>query len=107
MFKDIATLKYLITTIDDAGYETEAQTTVSYDVFVNKKSVARAEFYSALQSALKPTQIFELRAEEWELTRHLENSKEVYATQLIYNGATYEIIRAFSKNDSMVELTCD
>jgi uncharacterized membrane protein YcgQ (UPF0703/DUF1980 family) len=104
MFKDIANLLYVTSTKDVDGFliETEEKT----EVYVNKKSVTRSEFYTAMQAGMKPSIVFELRVEDFEMTLHMENNKPVYAQKIEYDGFVYEIIRTYSKNDSMIELTC-
>lgn len=104
MFKDVANLIYIIETEDDDGYA--IQSDVKTEVFVSKKSVTRSEFYTAMQSGMKPSVIFELRIEDYELTKHIENGKALFADKVEYEGAIYDIIRTYSKNESMIELTC-
>ncbi len=100
MFKDIAELIYY-TVVD--GVPTEQ----SLEVFVNKKSVYGSEFYTSYQSGINTTCIFELRSEDYELTRTIEEgtNKALYATRIRYEGALYDIVRPYIKN-GMVELTC-
>lgn len=104
MFKDIANLIYTTEMQDEEGYPIQAE--VKTEVFVNKKSVARTEFYIAMQSGMKPSVIFELRTEDYELTKHVVNSKTLFADKVEYDGGQYDIIRTYAKGESMIELTC-
>lgn len=104
MFKDIAKLIYITTTQDDDGFDIESDTVI--EVFVNKKSVTRSEFYTAMQSGIKPSIVFELRTEDWELSRHNIEEKVLYAEKVEYDSGTYDIIRSYEKGESMIELTC-
>ena len=104
MFKDIANLIYTTETEDSDGYAIE--TDVKTEVFVNKKSVTRSEFYTAMQSGMRPSVVFELRIEDYELTKHIVNGKALFADKVEYDEAIYDILRTYSKNESMIELTC-
>lgn len=100
--KDLVELIYITESTDSAGYPTTTE--VKYTVYAERKSVVRSEFYSAMQSALRPKATFLIRAEEWENTRHVVNNTEVYPTKLIFREATYEIIRADGYQKGLVEL---
>jgi hypothetical protein len=104
MFKDIAKLIYATHTQDGNGFDVEAP--VEIDVFVDKKSVTRSEFYAAMKAEKKPSIMFDLRVEDWELSRHIEGSKVLYADKIEYDSGTYNIIRSYEKGGSMIELTC-
>lgn len=104
MFKDIAVLIFTTKVPDDDGFDTESSTKI--EVFVNKKSVTRAEFYTAMQSGIKPENVFEMRIEDWELSRHIDGEKVLYADKVEYDGGTYNIIRSYEKGESIIELTC-
>lgn len=104
MYKDIATLIYITETEDDDGYPIMAEEKT--EVYVNKKSVTRTEFYTAMQSGFRPTALFEVRESDFEVTRHVVNKKPVYADKLEHEGIIYDIIRTYVKENEIMELTC-
>ncbi|MGJ9383233.1 phage head closure protein [Salipaludibacillus sp. CF4.18] len=87
---DLITTTY---TENAMGDSIEAET--SRTVFANKKSIRQSEFYQAAMSDLRPELMFEIRAEEY-----------ADETKLKFNYKTYDIIRAYSKNGEIAELTC-
>lgn len=90
---------------DDDGFPVEQTEEVS--VYVREKSATRTEFYEALRSNITVAEVFEIRQEDWNLTRHLTaNGKIAYADRIRYDGATYDIVRAFKNDKSMIEVTC-
>lgn len=100
VFKDIGSLLHNVLVNGET-------TTVETEVYLNKKSVSGTEFYKAIQSGINPSITFETRTSDFELTRHLEadTNKPLYATQVKYDGAVYDIIRTYEKpntNDIMV-----
>jgi SPP1 family predicted phage head-tail adaptor len=104
MWKDIAKLIYTTITQDADGFDIETKTET--EVCVNVKSVARTEFYSALQSGYKPTIGFEVHSFDFDLTKHMVGNKALYADKVEYEGAIYEIIRTYVKQNEIMELTC-
>lgn len=104
MFNDVGSLIYITHTDDSDGYPIEVEEKT--EVYLNKKSVARQEFYLAMQTGFKPTITFELRIDDYELTKHIVNNKPIYATKIEYDSCIYDIIRTYTKNESMIELTC-
>lgn len=105
MVDEQAVLIYITHGKDEDGFpiETEERT----EVFVREKSATRTEFYESLRSGITASEMFEVRLEDWLLTRHItDNGKAAYATRIEYDGATYDIIRAYKNDRSMVELTC-
>ncbi len=103
MFKDIANLVYVIEKNDSDGFPIKSE--VKTEVFVDKKSIKRSEFYTAMQVGMKPSIAFEIRPEDWELSRHIEKNKVLYAQKIEFDGGTYDIIRTY-EDGSMVELVC-
>ena len=74
--------------------------------YVMEKSAARTEFYEALRSGITVKMILETRQEDWELSAHMVGGKKQYATQIEYDGAVYDIVRAYKTDSSMIEITC-
>lgn len=101
MFNDIAKLIYY-------GVVNNKPVKKEIEVYVNKKSITRQEFYTSYQAGLNPKCIFEVRSIDYELTKQIDEDthKPVYAAQIEYEGGVYEIIRTYEKQNGMVELTC-
>lgn len=74
------------------------------EVFAEKKSVTRTEFYGAYQVGLNPKHIFVVDSLDFELTRKVKDEEEIYAQQIKYNGAVFTIIRSYD-NGIEIELT--
>ena len=90
---------------DADGFPVEQ--TEEVGVYVREKSATRTEFYEALRSNITVAEVFEIRQEDWNLTRHITaNGKAAYADRIRYDGAVYDIIRAFKNDKSMIEVVC-
>lgn len=90
---------------DDEGFPTEK--TTEYPVFVREKSATRAEFYAALNTGITINAVFEMRLEDFNTTAYTtENNKRAYATKIRYDGATYDIVRTYKDDKSMIQLIC-
>jgi len=103
MFNDVAELVYYTDTTDADGFTIATETHI--DVFVNKKSVGRQEKYLAMQSGINATIIFELREEDWELCKHMVNSRSKYADAIRYDGELFNFIKSYT-DKGMTEVTC-
>lgn len=81
----------------------------SIDVYVQEISVTRQEFYAAYQTDINPVIAFEMHKIDYEDTKHIDNDtkRSLYATEIIFNEAKYNISRTFWKKDSdKIELIC-
>jgi SPP1 family predicted phage head-tail adaptor len=104
MNNDVAKLIYTTSTEDDDGFSSgEVETKI--EVFVEKKSITRTEFYSAMQAGMKPQIVFSLRLEDWELSKHEVDGKVKYAEKVEYDGNAYDIIRTYEVGQT-IELIC-
>ena len=99
-----ATLLVVTNTKNENGYP--VQTTEEIPVYVRKKSAVRTEYYEALRSGFTVKMVFEVRQEDFKKSQHTENGKKVYATKIIYDGSTYDIIRTYEPDKAMIELIC-
>lgn len=100
-----AILIYTTNGQDDDGFPVE--TTEEVTVYVREKSATRTEFYEAMRSNIAVSAVFEIRQEDWRKTRHITaNGKVAFADRLRYEGAVYDIVRAFKNDKSMIEVTC-
>jgi len=108
VWKDIITLRtetieqdadgYPTTTCDLAGVDEELFDIYLCDdveVYANKKSVARAEFYHAYAVGIEAKIVFEVRSEDYD-------GQKV----ILHEGKAYEVIRSFQKGEGTVELIC-
>ena len=73
----------------------ESATETTREVFCQVFSVARSEFYAALNVGVRPELVFKLSVRE-------EYEGERLAS---FEGTRYEIIRSYETNDGGVELT--
>lgn len=89
---------------DEDGFAVEKEEKIP--IYVMEKSAARTEFYEALRSGITVKMILETRQEDWELSAHMVGGKKQYATQIEYDGAVYDIVRAYKTDRSMIEITC-
>lgn len=91
-----ATLITIRSETDEDGFPVE--TTSRTDVYVRPKSAVRAEFYDAIRSGFRPTIVFEMRIEDFAPAKD--------ATRVEHDGQTYDIIRTYCPDKSMIELIC-
>lgn len=68
---------------------------VHLEVFCDKKSVGRSEFYSAARSGLSNISIF--------IIHKFEYSEEEYVE---YEGERYKVIKTYDIDEEYIELTC-
>jgi len=93
LWRDTVDLVSITYTENAMGDSIETET--SKTIYANKKSIRQSEFYQAAMTDLRPELMFEVRSEEYD-----------DEPKLIFNNKSYNIIRAFSKNGEIVELTC-
>lgn len=77
-----------------------------FPVFVTERSATRMEFYEALRTGIKISLVLELRIEDWEQSNHIVDGKKAYATKVEYDGGTYDIVRSYRTNLSMIQISC-
>lgn len=105
MFDEEAIFLYVVNDKDEDGFPVEY--TESVKMYVRPKSATRTEFYEALRTGITVSMEFECRIEDWELTKHITaNGKAAYATRVQYDGATYDIIRTYRNDKSMISVIC-
>lgn len=91
-----AVLITVTNTTDADGFPVE--TTARQTVYVRVKSATRAEFYEALRSGVRVSMMFDVRVEDFE--------RAGGATRIEYAGKTYDIVRTYQADKSMIELVC-
>ncbi len=92
-FSDRITLRTITQGQDADGYPTSSNSDT--DVWANKKSTTRAEFYSANANGIDASVAFEVHVEDY------NNQKDI-----LYNSKAYKVIRAYQKGEGIVELNC-
>jgi len=92
-WKDKAVLIREEKTVNDNGYK-DINTT-RREVFVNKKSATRSEFYTAKQAGDKIALTLEVRGADY--------NGETLAE---YEGRLYEVVRTYTKSGEIYELNC-
>jgi len=93
LWRDTVDLVSITYTENAMGDSIEIET--SKTIYANKKSIRQSEFYQAAMTDLRPELMFEVRSEDYDNEPKLKFSEK-----------KYDIIRAFSKNGEIVELTC-
>lgn len=82
---------------------------VEVNVFVTEVDIYGNEFYTSYQSGVNVTRAFEVNSYDFDVTKHIEadTGKALYATEILYDGAKYSIIRHQSiKNTERTLLIC-
>lgn len=92
MWNDVAELVSITKITDDVGDTIEKEN--AYQVFCNEVSIRQSEFYQAMATGIKPEITLEIHRFEY------ENQKRVR-----YKNKIYEVIRTFSKNEEVLEIT--
>lgn len=92
-FSDRITLRKETITKDNDGYSSATYQDV--EVWANKKSVARSEFYSANANGINAVIAFDVHTEDYNGQKHI-----------LYNSKSYEVIRSYQKGEGIVELNC-
>ncbi|MDF2609050.1 MAG: hypothetical protein K0R92_524 [Lachnospiraceae bacterium] len=86
-----------------------AITEIEVDVYVKEVDIYGQEFYSSYQKGISVNNAFEVNCYDFEETKHIDvnTQKSLYATNLLYNGAKYDIVRHQSiKNSDRILLIC-
>lgn len=92
-WRDVATLVKVEKAVDSEGYKTE--TAARREIFVNKKSATRSEFYAAKQAGDKIALVLEVRGADYEGETLVE-----------FDGKPYEVVRSYTRAGETVELNC-
>lgn len=74
------------------------------EIFAERKSAARNEFYTAKQVELIPKYIFEVNPDDFEMCIE-NNGGSIQPTRIRTFGQTYNIIRTFQKSIDSMEIT--
>lgn len=108
MYRDIMTLIAVSNDGKDPdGYPQEDEH--STEVFADKQSVKRTEFYANKQIGVTATATFKTRTEDFEYACYTDLSGAVYEpTRVLHEGRKYQIQRTYvdPKDPDQIELTC-
>lgn len=75
------------------------------EVFAERKSLTRNEFYSAINVNLSPKWVFEMSPDEYSLADVDLDGVIYHATHVKYEGHKLNIIRTYEKSYTSMELT--
>lgn len=80
---------------------------IEKDVFCNRKSAVRSEFYAAYAVGLKPRFVLQLDPMDWASMVDClpENAKENVPNKVRYGGREYNIYRDYQTDESTIEIT--
>lgn len=92
-FSDRIKLRSVAVTYDSAGFAIETPTTV--EVWADKRSVARTEFYAAHKADMRVDMMFVVQASDYSEQREIE-----------HGGVVYDVIRTYQTGSETIELTC-
>lgn len=108
MYRDIMTLIAVSNDGKDPdGYPQEAEH--STEVYADKQSVKRSEFYANKQIGVTATASYKTRTEDFEYANYAAPDGTVYEpTRVIHEGRKYQIQRTYvdPKDPDQIELTC-
>lgn len=101
MYDGDATLIY---SVAENGEITEKEV----ETYAREKTVTRQEFLVSYQTGTDAVYVFEVSAEDYESTRHLDpnTKKPSYASQLKIEDALYDIKRHYGIGNQKIQLTC-
>lgn len=92
-FSDRITLRTETVTQDDYG--SPVVTYTNTDVWANRKSVKRAEFYAANANGIDLTVTFEVHVEDYSGQKNI-----------LFEGKEYVVVRTYQTGDGKIELSC-
>ncbi len=98
MRNDICTL----VTLAADGSEVEP---TENEVFCEKSSCTRSEFYQAYAVGLSPKLTLEIDPEDYENASVIQSEQIINPQQVMYKGARYNILRSYQKDESTLSLT--
>lgn len=78
---------------------------IENEVFCEKSSCTRNEFYQAYGVGLSPKTALEISPDDYENASILQNEELIIPQQVVYKGARYNILRTFQKDESTLSLT--
>lgn len=105
MYSDVINLIVVTQGKNENGFPAETET--KFEVYADKKSVSRSEFYQSMQVGTTATAVFDTRICDFEESTVIdENGIKHEATRVEHDSKKYNIIRTYSKDGEMLEITC-
>ncbi|HJA20713.1 MAG TPA: hypothetical protein H9959_12605 [Candidatus Mediterraneibacter ornithocaccae] len=102
----IDTLKLIWEEVGKDGDGFEKRTKHAIKVYCQEKSVTRMEAYESMRAGVSVQAVFEIRQEDWELTRHVIDGKTEYARKVEHDGSRYDIQRTYKTGKAKIEVIC-
>lgn len=100
----MAKLMWNIRKKDEDGFPEESDQNI--EIYVEKKSVKRSEYYESMRAGVKVNLVVEVRQEDYELSAHETDKGIKYADKLEFDGIIYEILRTYETGKAKIELVC-
>lgn len=91
-YSDRLTLRTVTKTLANGAYTT---TYADKEVWADRRSVKRQEFYSALAAGRSADIVFAVHADDY-----------ANQTEVTYDGQSYKVLRSYQTGPDEVELTC-
>lgn len=89
---------------DEDGFPVENEWNT--EVYAEKKSVKRSEYYESMRAGIKVNLVVEMRQEDFKLSAHETENGVKYADKLEFDGVIYEILRTYETGKAKIELVC-
>ena len=75
------------------------------EIFCEKKSVVRSEFFSAYAVGLTPQIMISIDPDDFSNCSEVHEGKKYHPTKVRFDGEVYVIIRTYQKNIGELEIT--
>lgn len=75
------------------------------EIFAERKSVTRSEFYASFNVGLSPKYIMEISPDDYHLADIVIDRAIYHATHVLYEGHKMPIVRTYEKSYTSMELT--
>ncbi len=90
--------------LDEDGFDVEVVHEAT--LYCNVKSASYLDTYNAMQAGATATISFEIRKEDFDDLRILENGKHYYPSRIVWDGALYNLVRWFYNDNGRAVLVC-
>lgn len=102
---DVATLRTLTAKSRDKDGYMSGEVKSDLPVYCKIKTATRAEAYEALRSGLSVRLTALINADDYNAACVEVGSRKIKPSLLIFDGATYSIVRVYQKDDILMELS--
>ena len=100
-WSEVADLVKIENATDEDGYTDETEVSRVKNVFINVKSVKRAEFYAARQAGVDMAMTFEVRTADYTGENIVEYKQPGHK-----KPTAYRVIRTYTEGGDIIELNC-